>query len=347
MKYKYIKTIEEHSINEELKFNSIWKGILIGLCISAAYKHYFPTKKNITLGEMNSIVSDIDSQPNTQEKVIIDKIKNSLISDINQETEISVDKKKILLNAINTIPFVMVDTETIASITGKEKGTTLGCYFGYMDKNRNKLITIILVNRERVKGVHFSETLLHELRHLVDDLLSNGKKDYSELTNIIDMLDKDIVLRNKEGEKKLRSKVNDYVDIMVRNTVDPEDIGDKKIKEISNNLKNQYFDVIFLDKGKMDYLTSSAEIYARFHGLKRWMIKNGYLKDINSEITQDIIINMIQNKQFLNPKIIDKDFFQLLFYMDVDFTGKTKSDMTKANSIVANYKDYISNEKSA
>jgi hypothetical protein len=27
--------------------------------------------------------------------------------------------------------------------------------------------------------------------------------------------------------------------------------------------------------------------------------------------------------------------------MDVDFTGKTKSDMTKANSIVANYTDYI------
>ena len=77
------------------------------------------------------------------------------------------------------------------------------------------------------------------------------------------------------------------------------------------------------------------------------MIKNGYLKDINSEITQDIIINMMKEKKFLNPKIIDKDFFQLLFYMNVDFTGKTKSDMTKANSIVANYKDYISNEKPA
>ena len=91
----------------------------------------------------------------------------------------------------------------------------------------------------------------------------------------------------------------------------------------------------------MDYLTSSAEIYARFHGLKRWMIKNGYLKDINSEITQDIIINMMQDKRFLNPRIIDKDFFQILFYMDVDFTGKTKSDMTKANSIVTNYTDYL------
>jgi len=37
----------------------------------------------------------------------------------------------------------------------------------------------------------------------------------------------------------------------------------------------------------------------------------------------------------------------LLFYMNIDFTGKTKSDMTKANSIVANYRDYISNERPA
>ena len=337
---KYIKTIDDYSINEELNLKISWKQIIIGLCIFAAYKHYFPDKKKLTLGEMNRIISDIDSKPTVQEKSIIDKIKNSLIADINQETGISEDKKKKLLNGINTIPFIMVDTETITYITDNEN--TLGCYFGYMDKVRNKLVTVILVDRSRVKGgVGFSETLLHELRHLVDDLLTDGRNDYSELSNIVDMLDKDIVLRNKEGEKKLRNKVNDYIDIMVKNTVVPEDLNSPRVKELSDKLKDEYFDVIFLDKGKMDYLTSSAEIYARFHGLKRWMIKNGYLKDINSEITQDIIINMMQDKRFLNPRIIDKDFFQILFYMDVDFTGKTKSDMTKANSIVTNYTDYL------
>ena len=336
---KYIKTIDDYSINEELDLKIGWKQIIIGLCIFVAYKHYFPDNKKITLSEMNRIISDIDSKPTVQEKSIIDKIKNSLVADINQETGISEDKKKKLLNGINTIPFIMVDTETISYITGNEK--TLGCYFGYMDKVRNKLVTVILVDRSRVKGVGFSETLLHELRHLVDDLLTDGRKDYSELSNIVDMLDKDIVLRNKEGEKKLRNKVNDYVDIMVKSTVNPNDLDSPRVKELSDTLKDEYFDAIFLDKGKMDYLTSSSEIYARFHGLKRWMIKNGYLKDINSEITQDIIINMMQNKQFFDPKIINRDFFQLLFYMDVDFTGKTKSDMTKANSIVANYTDYL------
>ena len=337
---KYIKSSEEYSINEELELKIGWKQIIIGLCIFAAYKHYFPDRKKITLGEMNRIVADVDNKPTGKEKAAIDDIKNSLIVDIKQDNKISDDKKENLIRGISTIPFIMVDSDTIELITGNEN--TLGCYFGYMDSFRNKMVTVILVDRERIKlGVHFNETILHELRHLVDYLLVNGKEEYSELSNIVDMLDKDIVLRNKEGEKKLRNKINDYVDIMVKNTVDPEDLGSSRVKELSDTLKDEYFDAIFLDKGKMDYLTSSSEIYARFHGLKRWMIKNGYLKDINSEITQDIIINMMQNKQFFDPEIINRDFFQLLFYMDVDFTGKTKSDMTKANSIVANYTDYL------
>ena len=336
---KYIKSSEEYSINEELDLKIGWRQIIIGLCIFATYKHYFPDRRKITLSEMNRIVADVDNKPTGKEKATIDDIKNSLIADIKQDNKISDDKKENLIRGIITIPFVMVDTETIGFITGNEN--TLGCYFGYMDKFRNKLVTVILVDRSRVKGISFSETLLHELRHLVDDLLTDGRKDYSELSNIVDMLDKDIVLRNKEGEKKLRNKVNDYVDIMVKNSVDPENLGIPRVKELSDNLKDEYFDAIFLDKKNMDYLTSSSEIYVRFHGLKRWMIRKGYLKDMNSEITQDIIIKMMQSDDFYDLNTSKKDFFQLLFYMDVDFTGKTKSDMTKANSIVANYTDYI------
>lgn len=341
---KYIKTVDEYSINEELEFKMSWRGFLLGICIVAAYRHYFPAKKNLTLGEMNRIVADVDNKPTLKEKFAIDAIKNSLISDLKQDKKISDDERKKLIDGINTIPFVLVDTDTIQLITGEN---SLGCYFGYLDNFKN-LVTVILVDRERIKlGVHFDETILHELRHLVDDLLVDGRKEYSELSNIVDILDKDIVLRNEAGETKIRKKVNDYIDIMVKNTVAPEDLNSPRVKELSDELKDQYFDVIFLDKDKMDYLTSSSEIYARFHGLKRWMIKNGYLRDMNSEITQDIIINMMKDKQFLNPKIIDKDFFQLLFYLDVDFTGKTKSDVSKLNSIVTNYRDYISNEKPA
>lgn len=343
---KYIKNIDEYSINEELSIKIGWKEIIVGLCLFVAYKNYFPAKTKITLGEMNKIINDIDSKPILKEKNTIDGIKNSLVLDIKQDNKISEDKKKKLIEGIYNIPFVMVDTETITLITGNEK--TLGCYFGYMDTVRNKMVTMILVNRETIKlGVHFNETILHELRHLVDDLLVDGRKEYSELSNIIDILDKDIVLRNKEGERKLRSKVNDYVDIMVQRTVDTKKLDYPEVKQLAKDIKEYYFNIIYLDKKNMDYLTSSSEIYVRFHGLKRWMIKKGYLKDMNSEITQDIIVKMMQSKELYDLNTAKKDFFQLLFYMDVDFTGKTKSDVSKLNSIVANYKDYISNEKPA
>jgi hypothetical protein len=342
---KYIKTNDEYHLNEELSLKITWKQIVIGLCLFVAYKHYFPNKKkkDITIGEMNKIVSDIDSKPNIKEKYTIDSIKNSLILDIKQDNKISEDKKKKLITGIYNIPFVMVDTETINLIIGSEK--IIGCYFGYMD--RDKMVTMILINRERVKldDVDFSETTLHELSHLVDDLLVDGRKEYSELSNIIDILDKDIVLRNEEGEKKLRNKVNNFVDIMIKKQVDPKKINLPEVKKLTQEIKEDYFRVIFLDKKKMDYLTSSSEIYVRFHGLKRWMIKNGYLKDMNSEITQDIIVEIMQSEYFHDKNIVEKEFFQLLFYMDVDFTGKNKSDVSKLNSIVTNYKDYISNEK--
>lgn len=350
---KYIKTVDEYSINEELKLKINWRGVLIGLCIVAAYKNYFPDtessiikKSYITVGDMNKIVADVDNKPTLKEKAAIDAIKNSLISDLKQDNKISDDKRKKLIDGINTIPFVLVDTDTIELITGKSY--TLGCYFGYVDSVTNRLVTVILVDRERIKlGVHFDEIIIHELRHLVDDLLTDGKKEYSELSNIVDILDKDIVLRNEEGERKIRKKIDDYVDIMIRKTVNPKKLNYPEVKEISQNMKDQYFDAIFLDKKTMDYLTSSSEIYTRFHVLKRWMIKNGYLKDMNSEITQDTIINVMQSKKFFNPEMMNKDFFQLLFYMNVDFTGKTKSDVSKLNSIVTNYRDYISNEKPA
>ena len=94
---KYIKTVYEHSINEELNLKISWKQIIIGLCIFAAYKHYFPAKKNLTLSEMNRIVADVDNKPTLKEKVAIDAIKNSLISDLKQDNKISEYEEKLNL----------------------------------------------------------------------------------------------------------------------------------------------------------------------------------------------------------------------------------------------------------
>ena len=109
-------------------------------------------------------------------------------------------------------------------------------------------------------------------------------------------------------------------------------------------------DMIFFDASSYsksynnEYRSSPSEFYVRFHGLKKWMIDNGYLKDMNYQITQEKLIKVFNDKNaskaFFDFKI---DFFEILFYMNVDMTGKTKSDVSKANSIVANYNDFKNN----
>lgn len=65
---------------------------------------------------------------------------------------------------------------------------------------------------------------------------------------------------------------------------------------------------------------------------------------MNDTITQEKLIKVFNDpnasKAFFDFKI---DFFEILFYLNVDMTGKTKSDVSKANSIVANYTDFKNN----
>lgn len=335
---RYIKTKEEYSINEEI--NIPWKGVIYGLCIGAMIKYYFPDKRPLTRDEIDQVINDIDNTPSTKENALIKNVKVSLINDIKLENDLSDDQKRKLINEINTIPFISIDKETIELIASEG---TLGCYFVHFN-SKNQLVKAILVNNERLASdTAFSETILHELRHLIDDSLSSDSRNsYSELSNIVDILDKDIILRNSEGSRKVKEKVKVFVQKTTYNLLDDKSrITSPEVKDIMKDLEGDYFKTIFLNKKTMTYLTSPDEIYARFHGLKKWMIKNGYLKDINDQITQDIIIKMLDDKKMSDNNIIFKDFFQLLFYLNIDFTGKTKSDLTKANSIVANYTDYV------
>jgi hypothetical protein len=58
--------------------------------------------------------------------------------------------------------------------------------------------------------------ILHELRHLVDDVIG-GSNSYSEMDNVIDILDKDIISQNEKGKTKLRANIRIYVIELFRN----------------------------------------------------------------------------------------------------------------------------------
>jgi hypothetical protein len=341
---KYIKTINDYDIvNEELDIS--WRQLLIGIGIMCTLRYYLKDHK-ITTKETDKIIYDISNKPTTKEGVLITKFKQNLIDDILSTNQLDSIKKDLIVSKIKEIRFVCVDTETMEFIGG-EKGV-MACYMRHFDERGNK-VKAIIVDKQRLNSLGSEQVVNHELRHLVDDIMrdSNSSLPYSEFTNIVDILDKDIVLQNDKGKKKLQSKIDFYskqlVEIAIKNKIsdikNPE--GKKTAIDAVDSFRDQ-FQSMFDDKHTTDYLTSPAEVYVRFHGLKRWMIQNGYLMDMNDVITQEKIIQILSDTKIITTaNKYNLDFVELLFYLDVDFTGKEPHDFKKVNSIVANYTDYL------
>jgi hypothetical protein len=344
---KYIKSKEDYLINEKIEIS--WKELIIGLGIIYGINHYFGEERlpRMSGKEIDKTISDINNAPSKEEDVFIKKIREDLISDIETTNNLDSIRKNKVISVIKSIKFVCVDTRTM-QIIGQDKGT-MACYFRHFNEKMQQ-VSAIIVDRKRLSSLGASSIIIHELRHLVDDVLggeSFDSENYSEFINIVDILDKDIVLGNPVGKKRLRQKIDFYsrnlVELAIGGKI--EDIksekGKKEVKEVEDQFKNNFL-VMFDDKEDTKYLTSPAEVYVRFHGLKRWMIKNGYLKDMNDLITQEKIIQVLGDKSIIREHgAYDLDFIEFLFYLDVDFTGKEPHDLKKVNSIVANYTDYL------
>ena len=311
-----------------------WKNFLIGLGIVVGLNYSMnrlnSDKTNTTT--ITELVNDVNNQPSESDYMTINTIKGNLINDINSEKNLDKSKKIKVINDINDIDFIFISTDAMESFDHKN---TLGCYFTYMT-NDNKYKKVILIDKNRLKDT--SPTIYHELRHLVDESIGD-KIEYSKSSEIVKLLDKDIVSGSEIGKKKLKDKVTLFINNKVKlkkGKVRTAEIN-SKVNDLIGNIMN-----ILLDNQK--YKCSPNEIYVRFHGMKRFMIDNGYLKDMNDEITQDMIIRLSNDSRFMDGLLSEKiDFFELVFYMNVDLTGKTKSDMTKANSIVMNYADFKNN----
>jgi hypothetical protein len=334
----YIKTQNEYEMLNEGKLT--WKQLLIGLGIVYTLNN-LTTTNPLTNMEISELINDVNNNPTPFEDNFIRDMKGKLIYDIISTAKISELKKSKIVEEINKIKFICVDSETINSISA-DGNVVLGCYITYLDSDK-KLIKAIFIDKNKInKGL--DKTIIHELRHLVDDALGSRDYRYSEMVNVVDMLDKDIVIQNEIGKKKLRDKIKAYTVLVSERILGFKINSIKDTKKL--NKTNSFIEETtegFLkdlsDENSIRYLTSPEEVYARFHGMKKWMIQNGYIEDMNSEITQEHIIRLFNDHRFYDGEYLD--FKELIFFLNVDLSGKTKSNMDKGNSIVANYTDYI------
>ena len=343
---KYIKSSEEYSINEKIEIT--WKELLVGLGIIYGINHYSSDElPKMSTKDIDSVIVDINNAPTKQEDSFIRSIRQELINDIKSTNNLDSIKKQDIISAISDINFVCVNTETM-EIIGRDRGI-MAFYFRHFNENGQEL-RVVIVDKKRLNSLGENSIIIHELRHLVDDILSEDSLDnseYSEFTNIVDILDKDIVMQTPVGKKRLKEKIDFYskklVELAIGNKIDSieSEQGRRVAIESEKKFSNNFLSM-FDNKKDREYLTSPAEVYVRFHGLKRWMIKNGYLKDMNDQITQDKIIQVLNNPDLVKDiNKYDLDFMEFLFYLDVDFTGKVPHDLKKVNSIVANYTDYL------
>lgn len=359
---KHIKYRNE-LINEKIDFKK-WRNYLIAIGIGAsigAYMHKDEYKdimaKKRRYDNMINVINDINSTPTDSQRVYIDSIKSSIIKQTESNNKLTQAQKDKVISELKDIKIVMASQKDINSFKKSEDLTASASYLRYTDID-GTLRKVILVSEDRLRKN--SIFLSHELFHLVDDILGNDTQEYSKLIEITKLLDKDIVTKTPEGLKKMDRKMRFFLKQTLSNPKNRVD-NDKNNKEykpkkdkpltreqliaLKEKVIKSLKDEVYENK---DYMTSPAEMYARYSGLKHWLLKNGIIKDINEPITKKIIIDLYSEdliKLLLNDEI---DFYNLIFFLNIDPTEEVQSQeetevLRKMNTIATNFSDYKNN----
>lgn len=346
---KYIKNIENFEyLNEELDFRKMWgdyKSYLITIGLLAGISNYTNIKAlagyKLSHSEISNIVNDVNYKPSGENKVLVDTIKLNLIDYIKSSNKIEGSKKSSIIKAIDSLSIVIAPDRFADGIA---QGNVIGVHFLYIDYPTKKIKNAIVLNGDAFNGGLFSgsddktkvTTLIHELWHFIDaKLYTNNKSEkygyYSDILDISELLDMDIVSYNDLGKKRLEKKIEIIF----------------KRRGMKNTKKGKkYLASLIVENRK--YITSPEEVFARFHSMKMWMFRNGIIDSPTDNITKDDIIKIIDDYDIVDLFAKQNiDFFELLFYMKIDFNSENddSENLKGFNQIVSNYNDFNKNKR--
>lgn len=350
---KYIKKYE--IINEELNLNK-WRNYIIGLSIGAGMLIYNGIKINAKLAKsdklyhnMINVINDINSVPTDKQKVYLDSIKNSIIQTTLDSDKLTKKQKDTVIKELKDIKIVMSSYKEINSFRKDGDMTAMASYLRYTDVDGSRK-KVILVAEDILKKNAIS--LSHEMFHLIDDIL--GKETYySKVIEITKLLDKDIIMKTPLGLKKVKNKVEFFITQTLKN---PKNVKIKKTKEEHKKskpltkeeyekLRNQIVKTLTNEVySNQEYMTSPAELYARYTGLKHFLLKNKIIKDINQPITKKMIVDLFSEDLLSLISDDEIDFYNLIFFLNIDPTtdGETEEETNtlKKMNTIASYSRY-------
>lgn len=354
---KHIKGISDFKVNEEVNFKKLWsdyKGYLIAIGLIAGISNYRDIKTTMGVDfrddEISNIINDIKYRPEGDKRVLVNNIKKDLIKHI-ENIDMSESRKDKVIKDINDIKISILPKRYMNALRDKDLDA-IGVHFPYVNYENGKIESAIVLNGDFFNYNIFSDndkrlqraTIIHELWHMIDNSLAKTDKDkflrYSDIIDLYKLLDKDIVTRTPAGEKKLERKLDKFLGL--RKKFNKNNVTDTRKKEI---LKEYIM-------GNIDYMSSPSEVYARFHGLKQWLVDNGYMKSTNDNIKKEYLLKILETESLIDDTNNQRlDFFELIFFMNIDIDDVNSLDDEETikymNSLVTNFRDFDKTKRDA
>lgn len=163
----------------------------------------------------------------------------------------------------------------------------------------------IILNKETVHlldSAKLKNTLTHEFFHYVDYLIGKWSKINEKTINLV--INKSLANSPESSRAKL---------IYILFGIEQEDRFKHSNPEIYDMLDEYTKDIC----ENADYYTSHSEIYVRFQNLRKYMYENGIINDINSYITKDNLLDLLNSDLWQLFKS-DSDIIPLLIFMNFD-----------------------------
>lgn len=299
--------------------------ILFNISIYINNKYYTDIINEIRC-ETNPINSDMSNYPNKEQRILIDSVRSEFIKDIEISTKLNDNEKDILINGMLKI---QVYVEDLKSKNGKYVNYE-GIYINNpcVKHGNSKYIVV----DESIFKRDYRYVLLHEFKHYVDNLLIYDDSTYStwsEKYHIKRVLNQKILDDNYYSYYTLRDKIRHISKYSQLGNVYAD-----SLPELNNKYKEILEDKLLLTMLRSkNYITSNSEVYVRLYIMKKWLIDNGQMKNINEPITEDhIMYILLRNPIDLGVNVdTDIQFFELFFFLDIDI-NMDKAEITINNS---------------
>lgn len=290
---KHVKEFESlEQLNEKISIKEIILSLAILYStynIHAGYNSYSEVK------QLYNVVNSSEYNPAVKEKELIERIKEKLITIVEQSSKFDKKNKSYILDSLRKI------TIKIAEPTGENifKKSNIAIFLklgDFEEKIKKSSIiykiadfksskeNVILINRKYIHDEDIADNIAHEIFHYVDNLLSNDGNYISDKLNLSKFVDK---------------KLNDenYAFAKLRIIIAPNIV----------NLKQKYVnlikEILKINMKKLNYYSNPSELFVRWKIIKLSMVTTNYIKDMNSDVTYNILYKFIKSEKLTAPDI--------------------------------------------